>query len=72
MVACIGANYMFSIIFSVPVDSQNTTDNGMCLSASETVCCTIGRIMAVSCVALCFVLVLRLWLDVYDRLSLAF
>ena len=72
MVVCIVAKSMLLIIFSVPVDSLNTTDNGMCLSVPETVCCAIGRIMVVSCVPLCFVLVLRLRLDVCDRLSFAF
>ena len=42
MVACIGAEYALLIIFSVPVDSLNMTDNGMSLLTSDTVCCVIG------------------------------
>ena len=70
VVACIVAEYALLIIFSVPVDSLNTTGNGMCLSASDTVCCVIGQIMALSSGLLCFVLVLGLRLDIFDCFSL--
>ena len=70
VVAFIGATCALLIIFSVPVDSLNMTDNGMCLSASVSVCCVIGQIMALSSGLLCFVLVLGLRLDIFVCFSL--
>ena len=70
MVAFIGATCALLIIFSVPVDSLNMTDNGMCLLASVSVCCVIGQLMVLSYGPLCFVLGLGLRLDISACVSL--